>query len=343
MLWATRNLFRGITFFFAVTCYLDLEDLKKVFEKLYILQVVNLLLVLYQYFVLQHVQDEIGGIFGYGNGAGVNAFNALLMAYYINAYVHKKEPSYKLIVTIFSAFIIAALAEEKMTYVLFVIVLVYYVFSAEFSFRKLGIVIIGGAGLIMGLILLKNIYPDMYEVMVSLENSVEYGTQSFETGYRIPRIGALPIISQLFFKGDLRRQLFGLGFGNCETSNYSIFQIEFYNTYGQWNYRWFTHQWTFLECGYIGFGVFVFFFVACVWCMFRCKKQISNNERHFLNTGIIMGICSIVTMWYNATIKVDMCYIAYFGIAIGFVAIKNSFMKDNLNHENLYIINAKSP
>ena len=320
VLWAFRNTFRGIIFFLACVLFIKKEDLPGLFNILLFVQIINLILAIYQFAVLNHVQDNIGGIFGYGNGAAVNIYNALLMSYFLVCYIKKREGIFKLALIVISSLIIAALAEEKATYFFAVIVVISSVIFTGFSFRKLIAIIVAIVALAIGLILLGTYYPDMLDNIMGIDKILNYATITFDDGYRLPRLGSFSIISDLFFDNDILNNLFGIGFGNSETSNFSFLQSSFYNRYGDYNYRWFTHQWTFIEEGYVGFIAFLLIFVAMVICLLKNKNNEDDNYNKIVAIGTVL--CCIVTIWYNATLKVDMQYLAYFSMAIGFISNK---------------------
>ena len=77
----------------------------------------------------------------------------------------------------------------------------------------------------------------------------------------------------------------------------------------------------------MGFFAFLFFFVACIICLMFAKKSISDVGKTFYTTGLLMCFCCVLTIWYNATLKTDVSYLAYFAIAVGLVAVK----EDRLN------------
>ena len=320
LIWAIRNTFRGITFMIGCICFLEEEDIHKIFNNLFIFQIINMILALYQFFILGHIMDFVGGIFGYGNGAGINIFNALLISYFFNAYLQKKESLIKLIIVVMTSFIIAAIAEEKMSYIFFLVIVFIAILFNKISFRKILCINISIFTLIMGLNLLKLYYPDMYEIMTNRDLLIEYSSATYDEGYKIPRLGAFKFIDKKFFANSIDNKLLGLGFGNCETSNIKIFESEFYEVYGHYNYRWFTHQWIYIECGIIGFISYIMFFVLII--LYYIKNIIKNNK-YFIITGLCMTVCCVITIWYNATLKVDMSYLAFFSMSIGFVSIKN--------------------
>lgn len=324
VIWATRNTFRGIIFLLAAICYLEEDDLKIIFNILFKIQAVNLFLALYQFLILRHEMDWVGGIFGYGNGAGINMFNALLIAYFLNAYLEKKEKLSKLIFIIFSSFTIAGIAEEKVTYLFFIVIFITSLLFANISFKKIVAIGIGTLGYFGGLVLLKYNYPIMFERMTNIQKLIDYASTTYETGYMLPRIGAFSVISDIFFNSETLKSLFGLGFGNAETSGFSIFQSDFFNQYGYLNYRWFTHQWMFIEVGYAGFVTFVMFLLAILFCLIKNINTFDKNNRVYILTGIPLTLCCIITIWYNSTLKVDMSFLAYFCLAVGLIATKKS-------------------
>ena len=130
----------------------------------------------------------------------------------------------------------------------------------------------------------------------------------------------------MFFKDNFDK-IFGLGFGNCENSSFDIFNSNFYNLYGNYNYRWFTHQWTFLECGYLGIISFILLFICIGVTIILKLKDTDSKNKTYLVTGLCMVVCCVVTIWYNATLKVDMSYLAYFSIAVGVVPLINKKLK----------------
>lgn len=327
VIWGLRNCFRGILYFIAVIIFLNEKDLPYIFDKLLILQLINLLLALYQFIVLHHDMDSIGGIFGYGNGAGVNIFNALLIAYFLNGFLFKKIKLYKLIFVLLSSFIIAAIAEEKITYVFFVVIFGISIIFSKFSIKKVIAIVVAIMGLMFGLYLIQLYYPDMYNILVDPDMFIEYSQTTYEEGYMIPRIGAFSVISNYFFDST-KEKLFGLGMGNCDTSNFSIFQSSFYNEYGHLNYRWFTHQWIFLEEGYIGFIAFLMIFISCIYCLFSLKNK--DKDNFYIITSLCVTICCIILIWYNGTLKHDASYIAYFSVAIGFISINSSKLMNEM-------------
>lgn len=321
-LWAIRNTFRGFVFFYACITFLDREDLPYIFDKLFVLQIVSLLLALYQHFALGLVRDSVGGIFGHGNGAGVNTFNALVVAYYLNRYIEGKEPAWKLIAVSVSAMIVAALAEEKASYLYLLIVFCTALIFTKMNARAAVALLIAVIAGCIGIDLIRSLFPEVIDQMGSFDAIDKYLTSTWDDGYLIPRVGAFKYITNIFFQNDPVGLLFGVGFGNGETSSFATLNGPFYLMYGWMHYRWFTHQWVFIECGWIGFISYLSFFVALgIWLIKERFVVDDRQAKPYLVMGIAYAIVTIISIWYNATLKVDMCYLAFFSLSIGVVSL----------------------
>lgn len=120
---------------------------------------------------------------------------------------------------------------------------------------------------------------------------MDYATATFDEGYRIPRVGSFQVINNLFLRTPIK-EWFGLGIGNCDTSAFSFLQSDFYRAYGDYNYRWFTNQWTYLECGIGGFGLYVFFFVTLIITLLAKLKRYPNAIRpYMIASAISQSLC----------------------------------------------------
>ena len=321
-LWAFRNTFRGFIFFFACVRYLKKDDLPGIMDALLALQIISFFLVIYQHFVLGLNMDETGGLFGHGNGAGLNPFNALLFAYYLNVYLSGNQSLRKLAVALITSLLIAAIAEEKITFVLFSVIALVSFLLTKASGKLIVALLISLVALTIGLNVLRTLYPSMFEILTSFDAMNQYLTGTHETGYVLPRIGSFSVIKNMFFGDSLLKNLFGVGFGNGETSSFTFLVGPYYVLYGFLNYRWFSHQWVFLECGYLGFYCYLAFFVIVLLTLLARRRAVGKDELPYLTCSAALVVCVIISIWYNATLKVDMCYLSFFSIAIGFVVMR---------------------
>ena len=221
---------------------------------------------------------------------------------------------------------LGAMAEEKMMLMLAVLCIILSALINQYvekglTVRKLGILV----GLLLGFVVVINLVdrlaPDMLNILFNKKNFMDYATATFDEGYRIPRVGSFQVINNLFLRTPIK-EWFGLGIGNCDTSAFSFFQSDFYRAYGDYNYRWFTNQWTYLECGIGGFGLYVFFFVTLIITLLAKLKRYPNAIRPYMIASAIFTVAMIFLMWHSSAIRVDTAYIIYFGMAIGFVAMQ---------------------
>ncbi|MBQ9104221.1 MAG: hypothetical protein IJY57_03975 [Clostridia bacterium] len=322
-IWAFRNTFRGILYFAFVVTYLDEVDIKNIFNVLYYISFLHLALCLYQYFALGLKQDMLGGVFGSVSAMEPTTFMVILLSYYLIAYIEKKEKFRRLVFVLVSSMIISALAEERLAFIVFLCILLASLFLTGFSTRKFIVFIVAIGALGLGLYIVSVVFPDVFETLIDFENMFEYATATWEDSYGIPRIGAFTFINEHFFKDDTLRLIFGYGFGQTETSELSIFQSEFYKLYGDYKYRWFTHQWVYLEGGITGIVSYFSIFITVLVCIIRKRKQVSGYSKTLLLVGIIVAAYCILLTVYNSTLKNDMSYIAFFGMAIGLIGTKS--------------------
>lgn len=323
ILWAIRNNFRFFAFFFTCIVILEKEDVEKVFNILCILQIPNLILSFYQYFVLGLNQDYLGGIFGIEQGcnAYTNVYLCIICTYMIGMYIYKKSSLKKVIVISASSLIIAAAAELKVFFIEFVLIIILAVVLTRPNRKTFSIIATAGIMLGIGLNAFKAIFPSAYEDLVNVSKLIEYNT-SVIWGYNISRWGAFKEINQIFFKNNIIANLFGYGFGNCEYSSFDFFTSDFYRKYGNYHYRWFAHQHWFLEGGYLGFGLILCFFIIIFIWNTTYKKKIGEYE-HVALFGQIFSVITMISLWYNAAIKVEISYVIMFALASSFIIAKN--------------------
>lgn len=323
--WGIRNLCRYFILFFGVILFFTLDDVEKAIRFYFASQILNALVGIYKYFVLGLFSDDFGGGIFWGGG-GLNPFCLLLLCFYSSLYFAKKTTFKKFAFIIAATFMLGAMAEEKMMLMLAVLCIILSALINQYvekglTVRKLGILV----GLLLGFVVVINLVdrlaPDMLNILFNKKNFMDYATATFDEGYRIPRVGSFQVINNLFLRTPIK-EWFGLGIGNCDTSAFSFLQSDFYRAYGDYNYRWFTNQWTYLECGIGGFGLYVFFFVTLIITLLAKLKRYPNAIRPYMIASAIFTVAMIFLMWHSSAIRVDTAYIIYFGMAIGFVAMQ---------------------
>lgn len=329
-IWGDRNFYRYYILFFCVLLFLSVRDVEKIMNVFFWVQIINLVFGLYKFFVLGLQEDAFGGGL-FPNGGGMNLFCLLVSLYYTNAYMNNTGSFFRMLIMILSSFLLAVFAEEKFLMLGEVLVLILaLLINDKFTVRKLVILGAGIIVIILGLQILKVAIPSTYELLFNFSDLTKYATATYSEGYRIPRVGAFRVIDSLFLHTGLQKW-FGLGLGNCDTSSFSFLQSDFYRQYGSFNYRWFTHQWTYLEMGRIGFFLYIMFFIAVIIILFlyirRYIKKVTGIHKVLIHTSFIYSIINIMFVWHSAAARIDTGYYIFFGIAMGLLSIK--FLRKN--------------
>lgn len=348
VVWAVRNTYRFFLFWFACVVFLEKSDLDKLFDLLYKMQYVNLLLVAYQFFGLGLKQDALGGIFGNGGQFGLLVYSILLMSYATAKYMAGEYSGFRYWFLNISLCVISVLAEIRIyLYMLAVVVVINMVLSRN-SLKKIYVV--------LGMVLLYFLSAALYSVVfpyVDLSPNALFAeaksssvvidglsalvdvdvlegieVESLTGGYNISRLGAFREIDEVFFKGDIIRNLFGYGFGNCEQSGFAIFTSDFYQTYGKLHYHWFMHQHTFLETGYAGVIGYLLILTAMLLSGYYCFRR-NTTDRPILITGITMTAISFVLFIYNSALRIDYAYLIFFSLAIPAVVNKSDRISES--------------
>lgn len=330
VIWGDRNFYRYYILFFCVLLFLSVRDVEKIMNVFFWVQIINLVFGLYKFFVLGLQEDAFGGGL-FPNGGGMNLFCLLVSLYYTNAYMNNTGSFFRMLIMILSSFLLAVFAEEKFLMLGEVLVLILaLLINDKFTVRKLVILGAGIIVIILGLQILKVAIPSTYELLFNFSDLTKYATATYSEGYRIPRVGAFRVIDSLFLHTGLQKW-FGLGLGNCDTSSFSFLQSDFYRQYGSFNYRWFTHQWTYLEMGRIGFFLYIMFFIAVIIILFlyirRYIKKVTGIHKVLIHTSFIYSIINIMFVWHSAAARIDTGYYIFFGIAMGLLSIK--FLRKN--------------
>ena len=318
-IWASRNLIRFIVFFLSVVVFLEENDISEIFNKLFWIQIISFIIALYQYYLLGLHMDTLGGIFGHGNGAALNTFQAMILAYFLCGYLQKKQPAYKVATILITSLLIAALAEEKAYFVYLIVVVAGSVIINRPSFKTVIIVAAVLCAVPVGINILATVNDSWnLEVLTNMTRAVQY----LDTSYGLSRTNPFPQIQSRFFNNSLLKDLFGIGFGaseNCDAA--SIFTSEFYNRYAYLQYFDFTHQKKFLETGYLGFGSFLMIIVMCI--VTPLKHILRNKDNDYrLKAFIIFGIVAVLSCWFSGAMIYNDAYIIFFGLAAGLVVCK---------------------
>ena len=317
-LWGIRNNFRFYVAFIAFAVFLDKDEVSGLLELVDWLFWINAVVSLVQFFVLGYRQDYLGGIFGVERGC--NAYSMVLFAMVITRslflYFDGQEKTGVCLLKCGLSVIVAAMAELKFFFILFILMVILAMLMTKFSWRKF-IVFLSIAVLTMFAGRILTIIFGAQETL-SIQRILDLAkADNYATTEDLGRFTAIPTISQRIFK-DWTDRLFGLGIGNCDTSAFAICNTPFYQTYEHLHYSWFSSAFLFLETGYIGLILNLLFYVVVMFGAIRRMKRNPDNALYCRMAVVFASICIILT-FYNSALRKEAGYLAYFVLAIPFV------------------------
>lgn len=319
--WGLRNNFRFYIAFLAFATFFDEEDACSCFKVIEILFWINALVTIVQFFFFGYQQDFLGGIFGVEKGCNASTviFLSIVVSKSILLFMNGKE---KILACFFKcaiSLLISAMAELKIFFVFFLIILIYSTIITKFSFKKFLLIFI--AALLFFLFSSVLVYIFGENSTISLVKIIESITaKNYSSGEDIGRFTAIPTISKTVLT-DLHDKLFGMGLGNCETSTFEIFNTPFYKSNMNLHYSWLSSAFLFLETGYIGLVCYISFFA---WIFVYAYKQIhvGCNNLLFVQLAMLFSILSVLLMLYNSSLRMEAGYMVYFVLALPFLDSK---------------------
>lgn len=318
-LWGLRNNLRFYIAFIAFSIYFDAEDMKSCLKFIDVFFWINAIVVFFQFFVLGYEQDYLGGIFGVEKGC-----NAYLIIHFVIVstkavlnYFNDKESAFSCFAKCGLSLMISVMAELKFFFVIFVIIMIVASVITKFSWKKVLLYIVSFFFIMVASVLIVDLFGE--NRAINLENIIRLVFASnYSTSRDLGRFTALPTISQFYLTEPLEK-IFGLGLGNCDTSAFAICNTPFYQSHSYLNYTWFSSAFLFFETGYIGLFLFLLFFVVVFVLAYKKSKQ-ENANKLFCQMGMIMSIICFILTFYNSSLRMETGYIAYFVLALPFVA-----------------------
>lgn len=317
-LWGFRNSFRFLIAFFIFIAYIDKRDADTWFKMIDVLFWINAILSIFQFVFLNMKGDWLGGIFGIK--AASNAYTLVFFIIAISQTLlstFEKDENYTYcLLKCGISFLIAAMAELKVYFVMFSILLVFCTIITRFSVKKMMLIFGAMAIAMLCSTLLVTFFGQ--GSALSLRGAVEYAIKENYSSQRdINRLSAIYTLSHSVIQNPIN-QIFGFGLGNCDTSSFEICNTPFFKQYGYMHYTWFTAPMIFLETGYIGLGFnLVFFFV----CFLQAYKKYKNNSGQKLYNQLAMVVsfmCGIL-IFYNSSLRIEAAYMIYFVLALPYM------------------------
>ena len=320
-LWGMRNNFRLYGAFFAWCLFMRQEeacDCLKILDKLFWL---NLVVVLVQYLLLGKTDDYLGGIFGTQKGCNgfANLFLCIMVTKSVLFCLHRRESVGNCLMKVSAAMVIAALAELKFFFVETLVILLLAVCFAPSRRRNLLLILGGGAAIGFGVLVLEWVFPN-YSGFFSWNWMWEAATASrgYTSSGDFNRLNAIAKINDRFLI-HWWDKLFGFGLGNCETSAFSALNTLFFRKYGHLHYSWMSHAFWYLECGWMGLGFYMGFFVLLFLKLRFAERSCGIEMLPLCKTARIMALLCPLIAVYNSSLRTEAGYMVYFILAIPFM------------------------
>ena len=318
--WGFRNQFRFFFFFFGCTVFLKKETAEEILDLFDVLFYINLVVSLIQFFVFGKRQDFLGGIFGIEVGCNGKTiiFLSIVVSRSVLRYLNKQEKSGPCILKCCIALLVAAMAELKFFFVLFLLIVIMASLLTDFSFRKLLLIGLSLAGLYAGVLMLISLFPmweDFFDIDVIMETALS--SEGYTGMGDMNRLTSIPIVLTRFLT-TLDKKLFGLGLGNCDTSAFAFLNTPFFQKYGYLRYNWFAGAFTLLEMGLVGLVVYAAFFVLVYINASKLRKSEENGSVYTQMARIMAVLCLVMNL-YSGSMRIEEAYFAYFVMALPFL------------------------
>lgn len=322
-LWGFRNSFRFFVFFFICVGLLDAWDVEKIVDFFKAIFFLNVIMITFQYFVQGYQDDFLGGFFGTGSGCNVYVcillcvITAIVLAEFLNS----KMTLMHLLLYCVACMYIATLAELKVYFLEFIIIVGIQMFYTKPTLKTIGICISAVVILIIGFNFIKMYNPGILNILLN-KDAMDYylSGNGYTNSGDLNRLSAVQQVHEMFFEGDLFRSLFGFGLGSCEQSGYDFLTSAFSRQYEYLHYRWFSHAWIYLEQGLIGLILTVLFFVSIALAIikrFKMKKVYTLAAFSFIPTCII-------GLLYNSALELEATYMIALVCAFPFILKKRN-------------------
>ena len=327
-LWGVRNNLRFFIFFFICVVLLDKDDIYSLIKMIKIFFFLNVLMCLYQYFVMGLSNDYLGGFFGISQGCNtyINVLLCIICSLIVGEYLWGKRKMKSVVVYSSLCLGLAYFCELKVFFVEFLVIF-FISFLITKPSKKTMIIILSGVIIISVLInILMKYSPESLSLLFDADARQYYlSGNGYTNSGDLNRFTALSTIYNMFFEGNILLQLFGFGMGNCDTSSFSFLQSQFSKTYEYLHYRWFSHAWVYLEQGLFGIVLMLLFFISIFIYSWKTKK-----ENGYLNVSVIAFIITcLIGIIYNCSLQMDISYLIAFVLSIPFILKKQGKIRKN--------------
>lgn len=320
-LWGMRNNFRYYVFLAACVMFLTVKSATAYFHLMDKLFFVNVLLSLFQFFVLRVRQDYLGGIFGTEKGCNgyTNIFLMVVLGWHILNYLNGKESFKACAARCFSGLLIAALAELKVFFVEFALIVVLASVFTRYSSKKLWIIAVASLAMLIGLEIINRLFPH-FANWFSTQRILDMlsSTKGYTNQNDMNRLTFFSISMDRYLD-TWPRKLFGLGLGNCDyAAGFDFLTTPFHTVNRALNYTWFSSAFMLLETGVVGLGLYILVFVQ-VYFGARQREKKGQADPTFCQLARIMAVMCPILVIYNSSLRTEAGYMVYFVLALPFL------------------------
>ena len=322
-IWGFRNNFRFFATFFLFIIFFELEDVDDILKAFDVLFWIHFVITLIQFFVLKYEQDFLGGIFGVE--IGCNAYTIVFLTVVITismlSFMNGKEKMHICFFKSAAALLVAALAELKIFFFIFIVTLILSSMITSFSPKKAALML-GASVLIMVSYTILVALFDYFDNFLSWDFLINSFTRkNYASDEDMGRFTSIAYICDRFLT-TVPERLFGMGLGNCDTSTVSIFNTSFYDKYVDTHYSIFSVSFMFIETGFVGLLLFLSFFVICLGYFISWLKK-NRGNRFFNQMGVIISALCFILVFYNSSLRTEAGYMVYFVLALPFIGVVN--------------------
>lgn len=325
MLWGIRNTLKGMLYFIICVVLMTKEDVDSIASKINPFFLINVIVCLYEFYVIGVSADYVGGTFGTTQGcnAFLNVLIVIVTMWNALRYTNKKQGLIRTVIYIALCALIAGMAELKIFVVEVLLVLILVgVFSKGFI-KKLLICIMG--------ILIASVCIDLIEKLIpgwddffTLESMLDMVTS--ESGYTnkgdLNRFTSISMLNRKIFSGDVN--WFGIGLGNSEYSDtFSFLNSRFYQTHKSLHYGWFTIAKVYIELGYFGIISMMYLWLNCAGTAIKGGLKHDQERGVYCKIALVMALISPLLFIYNATLHMDAACLVYLCMALGYIVTKD--------------------
>ena len=314
-LWGLRNYLRLYVAFFAFAAFFSGKDAESCLNILDRLFTVNLLACLYQ-FLRGYEQDCIGGIFGTAKGCNgyLVVYLTIVVCRSVLQYMNGREKTAACFYKSAVSLTVAAVAELKFFYIVFIAIMAMGMVLTRFSLRKV-LLFAGAAVLVSAAAAVLGTIYSYFEGFLSLRSLLAMLQQTnYASDTDMGRFNGISFLSERFLT-TVPLKLFGMGLGNCDTGAIDLVNTAFHTRYVDLHYSIFSYTFLFIENGFLGLLIYCSFFLLAFRAAVRALRR-KDGERLYAQMAVVMSVLCGLLMFYNSSLRTEAGYMIYFVLAL---------------------------